>query len=122
MDESADRYERGHGEAALDDELHRFEQHPAQHDDDGGPETEQDNQKLFTLYNAVYSLASLAKLAQSSTATAGQLAGYNQRLQTGLQQVESYISGTTFNNFTLSRDADRHGDQHGADSVRQFRL
>jgi hypothetical protein len=63
--------------------------------------TEQDNQKLFTLYNAVYSLATLAKMAQSTTATAGQLAGYNQRLQMGLQQVQQYISKTSFNNLTL---------------------
>ena len=63
--------------------------------------TEQDNQKLFTLYNAVYSLATLSKMAQSTTATAGQLAGYNQRLQLGLQQVQQYISNTMFNNLTL---------------------
>jgi len=63
--------------------------------------TEQDNQKLFSLYSAVNSLAYLAKLAQSSTATSGQLAGLNSRFQTGLSQVENYISSTDFNNFTL---------------------
>jgi hypothetical protein len=63
--------------------------------------TEQDNQKLFSLYNAVNNLSLLAGLAQSSTATAGQLAGYNTRFQSGLQQVQSFLSTETFNNFTL---------------------
>ncbi|MGD0143576.1 MAG: hypothetical protein ABSC92_10480, partial [Rhizomicrobium sp.] len=63
--------------------------------------THADNQNLFTLYSAVNSLSQLAALAQSSTATPGQLAGYNTRFQTGLQQVESFINATTFNNFTL---------------------
>ncbi len=53
-----------------------------------GTKTEQDNQKLFSLYNAVNSLAYLAQLAQSCTATSGQLAGLNARFQTGLAQVE----------------------------------
>src|ERR1700760_3699123 len=63
--------------------------------------TEQDNQKLFSLYSAVNTLAYLAKLAQSPTATSGQLAGLNTRFQTGLAQVQKYISSTSFNNFTL---------------------
>ena len=63
--------------------------------------TEQDNQKLFSLYNAVNSLSTLATMAQSSTATSGQLAGLNDRFQTGLSQVENYLSSTSFNNFTL---------------------
>ena len=63
--------------------------------------TEQDNQKLFSLYNAVNNLALLASLSQTKTATAGQLAGYNTRFQSGLQQVQSYLSSTSFNNFTL---------------------
>jgi outer membrane lipopolysaccharide assembly protein LptE/RlpB len=67
--------------------------------------TEQDNQKLFSLYTAVNNLAYLAKMAQSTTATAGQLEGYNTRFQTGLQQVESYLKSTTFNNFTLQSSA-----------------
>ncbi len=62
---------------------------------------EQDNQKLFSLYNAVNSLADLAKLAQGSTETSGQLAGLNTRFQTGLSQVEQYLSSTSFNNYTL---------------------
>jgi len=63
--------------------------------------TSEDNQNLFTLYNAVNSLTQLASLAQQPGATTGQLAGYDTRFQTGLQQVESFIKSTTFNNFTL---------------------
>jgi hypothetical protein len=63
--------------------------------------TEQDNQRLFSLYNAVNSLSYLAQLAQSSKATGGQLAGLNTRFQAGLAQVQKYIASTGFNNFTL---------------------
>src|SRR5580704_8212696 len=49
--------------------------------------TEQDNQKLFSIYNAVNSLSELAQMAQSSSATSGQLAGLNTRFQSGLSQV-----------------------------------
>jgi hypothetical protein len=63
--------------------------------------TEQDNQKLFSLYSAVNNLSLLATLSQSKTATAGQLAGYNTRFQQGLQQVQSFIGTETFNNFSL---------------------
>ena len=63
--------------------------------------TEQDNQKLFSLYSAVNTLAYIAKMAQKSTATSGQLAGLNDRFQTGLAQVQNYIASTSFNNFTL---------------------
>jgi hypothetical protein len=63
--------------------------------------TEQDNQKLFSLYTALNNLATLAKMGQSTTATAGQLEGYNTRFQQGLQQIESYLGSTNFNNFTL---------------------
>ncbi len=67
--------------------------------------TEQDNQKLFSLYTAVNNLAYLAKMSQRSGMTPGQIDGFNTRLQTGLQQVESYIGSTTFNNFTLQAAA-----------------
>ena len=63
--------------------------------------TEQDNQKLFSLYSGVNLLSQLAQMAQSATATSGQLAGLNARFQTGLSQVENYLSSTTFNNFSL---------------------
>src|SRR5882757_3324020 len=62
---------------------------------------EQDNQKLFSLYSAVNTLAYIAKMAQSSTATSGQLAGLNDRFQTGLAQVQQYLGSTAFNNFNL---------------------
>ena len=63
--------------------------------------TEQDNQKLFALYTAVNTLSYLAKMAGRTGTTSGQAVGINTRFQQGLQQVENYISNTTFNNFTL---------------------
>ena len=63
--------------------------------------TEQDNQKLFSLYAAVNTLAYIAKMGQRDGMTDGQLAGLNARFQTGLSQVQNYIAKTTFNNFTL---------------------
>jgi hypothetical protein len=66
---------------------------------------EQDNQKLFSLYTAVNNLAYLASMAQRSTMTSGQLQGLNTRMQTGLQQVQSYLKSTSFNNFTLQAAA-----------------
>ena len=62
---------------------------------------EQDNQKLFSLYSAVNTLSQLSQMAQSSKATSGQLAGLNDRFQTGLAQVQQYLGSTTFNNFNL---------------------
>jgi hypothetical protein len=62
---------------------------------------EQDNQKLFALYSAVNTLAYISKMAQKPTATSGQLAGLNTRFQTGLAQVQKYLSSTDFNNFNL---------------------
>jgi len=63
--------------------------------------TQQDNQNLFTLYQAVSKLATLAGMASQKGLTAGQQQGYNTRFQQGLQQIESFISGTTFNDLTL---------------------
>jgi len=62
---------------------------------------EQDNQKLFSLYSAVNTLAYMSKMAQSGTATSGQLAGLNDRFQKGLAQVQQYLGSTKFNNFNL---------------------
>jgi hypothetical protein len=67
--------------------------------------TEQDNQKLFSLYTAVNTLAYIAKMGQRDGTTDGQLAGLNTRFQAGLKQVQSFISGTDFNNFTLQAAA-----------------
>ncbi len=63
--------------------------------------TEQDNQKLFSLYSAVSNLQYLAKMAQRSGMTSGQLDGLNTRFQTGLAQVQNFIATESFNNFTL---------------------
>ncbi|MBU6298872.1 MAG: hypothetical protein KJS68_11560, partial [Alphaproteobacteria bacterium] len=63
--------------------------------------TEQDNQNLFSLYTAVNNLSYLASMATRSTMTAGQLVGLNSRFQTGLQQIQSFVGTTSFNNFTL---------------------
>src|ERR1700760_2195105 len=62
---------------------------------------EQDNQKLFSLYNAVNTLAQLTQMAQSSTATSGQLAGLNDRFQTGLSQIQNFLKSTSFNNYDV---------------------
>ena len=67
--------------------------------------TEQDNQKLFSLYTAVNTLTYLAKMSQRDGQTAGQLEGFNTRFQTGIQQIESYLTSTNFNNFTLQAAA-----------------
>ncbi len=66
-----------------------------------GTKTEQDNQKLFSLYNAVNDLSYLASMSTRSDVTEGQMEGYNTRFQTELTEVENYISSTTFNDFTL---------------------
>ena len=63
--------------------------------------TEQDNQKLFALYQAVDTLSYLAGMAKRDGMTTGQLAGLNRRFQSGLTQVMSFIHAETFNNFTL---------------------
>lgn len=74
---------------------------PLSHSDKADSKTEQDNQKLFSLYSAVNTLAYIAKMGQREGMTAGQLAGLNARFQTGLKQVQDYIAKTSFNNFTL---------------------
>jgi hypothetical protein len=67
--------------------------------------TEQDNQKLFSLYTAVNTLSYLAKMAGRTGTTQGQAVGLNTRFQQGLQQIENYISNASFNNFTLQAAA-----------------
>ncbi len=62
---------------------------------------EQDNQKLFALYSAVNTLAYIAKMAQRTTATSGQMAGLNTRFQTGMEEIQTYLASTEFNNFNL---------------------
>ena len=67
--------------------------------------TEQDNQKLFALYNAVNKLSYLAVIAKRDGETTGQMTGLNTRFQAGLKQIENFISTATFNNFTLQAAA-----------------
>ncbi|MDE2266564.1 MAG: hypothetical protein KGL29_11740 [Alphaproteobacteria bacterium] len=78
---------------------------PTLHSTANNAKTEQDNQNLFSLYTAVNNLSYLASMATRSTMTAGQLVGLNTRFQAGLQQVQSFISTTSFNNFTLQAAA-----------------
>ncbi len=68
-------------------------------------QTEQDNQKLFALYQAVNNLAYLAKMSQRDGMTAGQLAGFDTRFQAGMAQVQDFIATQKFNNFTLQASA-----------------
>ncbi|HEY1615353.1 MAG TPA: SBBP repeat-containing protein [Rhizomicrobium sp.] len=63
--------------------------------------TQEDNQKLFALYQGISSLAWLSSMSQRSGMTAGQLAGFNTRFQTGMQQIQSFISTQNFNDLTL---------------------
>lgn len=67
--------------------------------------TEQDNQKLFALYQAVNNLTYLAKMSQREGMTAGQLAGFDTRFQAGFAQVQNFISTESFNDFTLQATA-----------------
>jgi hypothetical protein len=67
----------------------------------GDATKEQDNQKLFSIYQAINNLTTLANMSKQSTTTPGELVGYNNRFQQGLSQVEAYVQSTTFNNFTL---------------------
>ena len=66
---------------------------------------QEDNQNLFTLFQGVRQLTALANMASQKGLTPGQLQGYNTRFQEGLQQIEAFISGTTYNNLTLQAQA-----------------
>ena len=65
--------------------------------------TEQDNQNLFSLYNAVNNVSYIASMANRDGMTSGQLAGLNARFQSGLTQIKNFVSKTQFNNFTLQQ-------------------
>lgn len=67
--------------------------------------TEQDNQKLFALWTAVNNLSYLATMSKRDGVSSGQMAGYNTRFQTGLQQIQDFLDTATFNNFTLQSQA-----------------
>ncbi|NIK88062.1 hypothetical protein FHS83_001380 [Rhizomicrobium palustre] len=62
---------------------------------------EQDNQKLFALYNAVNNLSYLAVMAKRDGVTDAQRAGLNSRFQAGLTEIQKYISSASFNQFTV---------------------
>jgi hypothetical protein len=66
---------------------------------------EQDNQKLFSLYNAVSNLQYLATMAGRDDTGSGVISGLNTRFQDALGQIETYLGGTSFNNFTLQKEA-----------------
>ena len=63
--------------------------------------TQEDNQNLFNLYQAVSQLSYLSSMGQRDAMTEGQLAGFNTRFQSGLAEVQSFLQNTTFNNLTL---------------------
>lgn len=69
----------------------------------GSPDqkTEQDNQKLFALYQAVNTLSNLSNMAKRDGMTAGQLQGLNARFQNGLSQVQDFLKTASFNGLTL---------------------
>lgn len=71
--------------------------------DDG--RLEQDNQKLFSIYNALDTLQYLAEMAGRDDVEDGVIAGYNSRFQDCLSQIEDYISSVTFNNLELQQAA-----------------
>ena len=80
-------------------------------------ETQVDNQKLFTLYQAVSSLGTLAGIAQQPGLTSGEIAGYNAQFQTGLAQVQVVyqfhdIQQSHFADATAKRIGHGHGIDH----------
>ncbi len=62
---------------------------------------DQDNQKLFSLYQGLNRLAYLAGMAARDSTMGGQLPGLNTRFQDGLSQIQNFLSTAMFNNFTL---------------------
>jgi len=62
---------------------------------------DQDNEKLFSLYQGLNRLAYIASMATRDGMTSGQLSGLNTRFQAGLSQIQDYLSTATFNGLTL---------------------
>lgn len=62
---------------------------------------EQDNQRLFSLYNAIDNLRYLADMTKREGTSAAQMAGYNKRFQAGLAEIQAYLKSTTFNSYAL---------------------
>lgn len=65
------------------------------------PSVEQDNEKLFALYQAVERLARLADIATRDETVSGQLPGLDTRLQEGLAEITSFVDDTDFANLTV---------------------
>jgi hypothetical protein len=61
----------------------------------------QDNQKLFALYKGLDRLSYLASMGARDTTSDGQLPGLNARFQSGLADIQKFLSTATYNNFTL---------------------
>lgn len=66
-----------------------------------GQKLDQDNEKLFALYQGLNRLAYIASMATRDGMTSGQLNGLNTRFQDGLSQIQNYLSTATFNGLTL---------------------
>lgn len=66
-----------------------------------GQKLDQDNQKLFALYQALNRLAQIAAIGARDGTLSGQLGGLNTRFQDGLSQVQSFLAATSFNGLTL---------------------
>lgn len=62
---------------------------------------DQDDKKLFALYQALNRLAYLASMATRDGMVSGQLIGLNTRFQDGLSQIQDFLSSTSFNGLTL---------------------
>ena len=66
-----------------------------------GDKLDQDNQKLFALYQGLNRLAYIASMATRDGMTSGQLSGLNTRFQDGLSQIQDFLATATFNGLTL---------------------
>ncbi len=66
-----------------------------------GQKLDQDNEKLFALYQGLNRLAYIAEMGTRDGMTSGQLTGLNTRFQDGLSQIQDYLSSASFNNLTL---------------------
>jgi len=66
-----------------------------------GQKLDQDNQKLFALYQGLNRLAYIASMASRDGMTSGQLTGLNTRFQDGLSQIQDFLSTASFNGLTL---------------------
>ncbi|HEY4125207.1 MAG TPA: hypothetical protein VGM36_11370, partial [Rhizomicrobium sp.] len=66
-----------------------------------GEKLDQDNEKMFALYQGLNRIAYLATMGTRDGMTSGQLSGLNTRFQDGLSQIQDYLSSASFNGLTL---------------------